>query len=63
MSTTRPDATEPTPPRTEDSAERGVVERRKETPVPAQYRDLGPTEEVEQDDIGDIADEGHGHRG
>jgi hypothetical protein len=54
-----------TPPQTEDSAERGFVRKREHTPEPETYKDLGESEELthEDDDIGDIADEGPGHRG
>ena len=51
-----------TPPQTEDSAERGLVDREENRPDPATYADLGQPAAPE-DDIGDIADEGHGHRG
>ena len=55
------DDMERTMPRTEDSAERGLVDRR--TGVdPATYANLGRSEELDQD-YGDIADEGMGHRG
>lgn len=49
-----------TTPRTEDSAERGLVDHDK-APDPNTYGDLGRSEL--DDDIGDIADEGFGHRG
>jgi hypothetical protein len=56
-----------TPPQTEDSAERGFVKERPRTPEPETYEDLGQSQseelETDGDDIGDIADEGPGHRG
>ena len=57
------DDMEATLPRTEDSAERGFVHRQKSTHDPITYRDLGKAEELNQQDVGDIADEGLGHRG
>jgi len=54
---------EQTPSQTEDAAERGFVPRDPETRQPETYRDLGQAEELGQDDVGDIADEGGGHRG
>lgn len=57
------DETKPTPSQTEDSAERGFVEHQEGAHDPVTYKDLGQAEELEQDDIGDIADEGRGHRG
>jgi uncharacterized membrane protein len=54
---------EQTPPQTEDASERGFVPRDPETGQPETYRDLGQAEELGQDDVGDIADEGGGHRG
>ena len=54
---------ERTPPQTEDSAERGFVPHRKDTHEPVTYPDLGHAEELDQQDAGDIADEGSGHRG
>lgn len=53
---------EQTPPQTEDSAERGFVKKGKNAD-PATYRDLGKSDEIDQDEVGDIADEGSGHRG
>jgi hypothetical protein len=50
-------------PATEDSAERGFAKERKSTADPVTYDDLGQAEELGQDDVGDIADEGRGHRG
>lgn len=58
-----PNDLDPTPPQTEDSAERGFVRERRDTPEPETYSDLGSTDALDQDDIGDIADEGPGHRG
>ena len=52
-----------TPPQTEDSAERGFVKQREDAHDPETYRDLGQAEELGQQDAGDIADEGTGHRG
>jgi hypothetical protein len=49
-------------PQTEDSSERGYVRRSPRTQDPDTYEDLGTAETLD-DDIGDIADEGHGHRG
>lgn len=57
------DDMEPTPPQTEDSEERGFVSRDPAQNDPATYHDLGRAEELGQDDVGDIADEGSGHRG
>jgi hypothetical protein len=54
---------ERTPPQTEDSAERGIAERKRDTAEPVTYSDMGRSEELDQEDIGDIADEGRGHRG
>ena len=45
-----------TPPQTEDAEERGFVDELDD-------RDLGKSEPPEDDDAGDIADEGSGHRG
>jgi hypothetical protein len=45
-----------TPSQTEDAEERGFVRKRDD-------RNLGKAEELGQDDVGDIADEGAGHRG
>jgi hypothetical protein len=50
-----------TMPQTEDSAERGHV-RQRDQAEPETYRDLGESSELDQDE-GDIADEGSGHRG
>jgi hypothetical protein len=53
-----------TPPQTEDSAERGFVDKSDRTGAPESYQDLGRSEELTpEDDAGDIADEGPGHRG
>lgn len=57
------DEMERTLPRTEDSAERGLVERQEDVNDPVTYADLGQAEELGQQDAGDIADEGAGHRG
>lgn len=51
-----------TPTSTEDSAERGLVKERDHRADPSTYRDLGKSELLDQDE-GDIADEGRGHRG
>jgi hypothetical protein len=50
-----------TMPRTEDSAERGLA-REGEGPDPETYGELGQSDALDQDE-GDIADEGFGHRG
>lgn len=50
-------------PQTEDSSERGYVPKSPRTQDPVTYGDLGQGEDLFQEDIGDIADEGHGHRG
>jgi hypothetical protein len=50
-------------PQTEDSAERGFVDTEPKTSEPVTYRDMGESDELGEDDIGDIADEGRGHRG
>jgi hypothetical protein len=52
-------------PKTEDSHERGYVEELNEAGDPATYDDLGKKEELDDDNdqAGDIADEGAGHRG
>ena len=54
-----------TPPQTEDAAERGWVERDEKTGNPATYDDLGQSDgdALDDEDVGDIADEGPGHRG
>ena len=52
-----------TPPQTEDSAERGLVKEQKHGPDPETYGDLGQASALDDDDVGDIADEGPGHRG
>jgi hypothetical protein len=54
------DDMERTLPVTEDSAERGLADERGGAD-PDTYEDLGEAEAC--DDIGDIADEGRGHRG
>jgi hypothetical protein len=54
---------EPTRSQTEDSAERGHSDEEADTRAPLTYRDLGQAEELGQEDSGDIADEGRGHRG
>ena len=53
----------PTPPQTEDSAESGYVERDERTGNPVSYRNLGKSDTLDLDTVGDIADEGPGHRG
>ena len=50
------DDMEPTPPQTEDSRERGFVRE-------LEIADLGRSEELDNEDAGDIADEGPGRRG
>lgn len=50
------DDMEQTPPQTEDSEERGFVKKQDD-------RELGRAEELDQQDAGDIADEGPGRRG
>lgn len=52
-----------TPPQTEDSAERGHVPKQKGSPEPATYGNLGQAGSPDDEDTGDIADEGPGHRG
>lgn len=56
-----PNDMDPTPPQTEDSAERGFADEHGSVPDPATYQDFGKS--LDDDDIGDIADEGPGHRG
>ena len=51
------DDMEQTPPQTEDSRERGFVRDRD------YCQDLGKSDELENEDSGDIADEGPGRRG
>jgi hypothetical protein len=51
------------PPQTEDSAESGYVDRDEHTGNPVSYRNLGMSDSIDLDDVGDIADEGPGHRG
>lgn len=48
--------------RTEDSAERGYSPHDPQTHDPRSYADLGKSEQLD-DQAGDIADEGAGHRG
>ena len=55
------DDMERTMPRTEDSAERGYAKERDDAD-PETYDDLGQSDELD-DEAGDIADEGGGHRG
>jgi hypothetical protein len=52
-----------TAPQTEDSAESGYVKREPNSANPESYRDLGVSDMPGEDGIGDIADEGPGHRG
>ena len=52
-----------TPPATEDSAERGYVDKLDDAGDPVTYEDLGDSDELDPDQAGDIADEGRGHRG
>ncbi len=61
--TLKADEFERTPPQTEDSAERGFVEHQEHAHDPVTYTDMGQAEELGQEDVGDIADEGAGHRG
>ena len=50
-------------PQTEDSAESGYVERDELTGNPVTYLNLGISDSIDPDKVGDIADEGPGHRG
>ena len=50
-------------PQTEDSAERGYSTTDLRTHDPVSYRDLGRSDSPDSDDVGDLADEGRGHRG
>jgi len=52
-----------TPTATEDSAERGFVRETKRNPDPRSYMHLGKSDALDPDDIGDVGDEGRGHRG
>jgi hypothetical protein len=54
------DDMERTPPQTEDAAERGFVRDEIDGDNSAGY---GESAELDPDGIGDIADEGSGHRG
>ena len=45
-----------TPPQTEDAKERGFIRE-------VEADDQGASEELDPDEVGDIADEGTGHRG
>ena len=58
-----PNDMNPTPPQTEDSAERGFTDEHEVVPDPESYQDFGDTDVLEDGDIGDVADEGPGHRG
>ena len=48
---------------TEDSAERGYAKKDIRSQDPVSYRDLGQSAQLGQEEDGDIADEGAGHRG
>ena len=48
-------------PQTEDSSERGFVPTAPGAADPSSYKELGKSDN--DDDSGDIADEGRGHRG
>jgi hypothetical protein len=48
---------------TEDSAERGLSATDRRSHDPVTYRDLGRSDSPDTDDVGDVADEGRGHRG
>jgi hypothetical protein len=48
---------------TEDSAERGDSPTDPRTHDPVSYRDLGRSDSPDSDNVGDVADEGRGHRG
>jgi hypothetical protein len=50
-------------PQTEDSAERGLSPTDLRSHDPVTYRDLGRSDSLDADDVGDLADEGRGHRG
>jgi hypothetical protein len=50
-------------PQTEDSAERGLSTTDPGTHDPVSYRNLGRSDSLDADDVGDLADEGRGHRG
>jgi hypothetical protein len=50
-------------PQTEDSAERGLVRDRRPSADPSTYAAFGRSESLDEDQAGDIADEGRGHRG
>ncbi len=55
------DDMERTPPQTEDAVERGFV--RDDEVDAGDNADYGESAELDPDGIGDIADEGSGHRG
>ncbi len=48
---------------TEDSAERGFSPLNRAAHDPTTYANLGRGEELASEPVGDIADEGRGHRG
>ena len=52
-----------TPTATEDSAERGFVPEPNRNPDPDTYMHLGKSDAFDPDDVGDVGDEGRGHRG
>ena len=52
-----------TPTSTEDSAERGLVREPKHREAPRTYAYLGKSDAFDPDDVGDVGDEGRGHRG
>ena len=58
-----PDLKPSSPTQTEDSSERGLTPDDNTTPDPPTYADLGESEQADDDAVGDIADEGRGHRG
>jgi len=57
-----PSSDEPPNRTTHDPGSRSTVSRQA-TPAPATLTELGKAEELGQEDVGDIADEGRGHRG
>jgi hypothetical protein len=52
-----------TPTATEDSAERGFATESKRSPDPKTYERLGQSDCFDPDEVGDVGDEGRGHRG
>ncbi len=57
-----PSSDESTNRKAHDSGSRSTISRQA-TPKPATLTELGKAEELGQEDAGDIADEGRGHRG